>query len=463
MTTNSTTKDSPADDISDDESLADEDEADQARRRSLRLTNDKIRNPGSLGANPKKKLPSKNAYPSLQITKEESDTSKGKHTKEWIARDHDVTPTAPTEDDETDPDAKPPNYDQSVLQHQRAGQQRSYVHFGHNIVQDVQPPMMATNGMWYPPTNVLQYPHQATGHIQLSKEWIEEQKENTRQMLEVRGIPPSVWDYYIEAPKDWASDDVDTIGVHNGVGNILMSQRSVRPWWVQDSSLGKMVELKNSFTKVVQAIEEVDRFIGEDMPEDSQLNSEYNRAEKRANKLHDRLQDACNELSTALVTPDHSFGYEFYDYISEFVEETRDNDKARKRVAEMKSRLSTGGIVTHQTNISTEQIKSQLPTFNGESSLSILDAVDTWKSILNNAGVHRQIWGHIILERIKKPALSSIPPTTKRGQLFDDICEILSQAYGGAIEVGHNIMDTHLKIGKIPDPGSHPEACLQIY
>ena len=129
--------------------------------------------------------------------------------------------------------------------------------------------MMATNGMWYPPANTLQYPPQATGHIHMSKEWIEEQKENTRQMLDVRGVPPSVWDYYIEAPKDWASDDVDTIGVHNGVRNILMSQRSVRPWWVQDSSLGKMVELKNSFTKVVQAIEEVDRFIGEDMPEDS--------------------------------------------------------------------------------------------------------------------------------------------------------------------------------------------------
>ena len=87
-------------------------------KRSLRLTNDKIRNPGSLGANPKKKLPSKNAYPNLQTTKEESDTSKDKRTKEWIARDHDVTPSAPIEDDEADPDARPPNYDQSVQQHQ---------------------------------------------------------------------------------------------------------------------------------------------------------------------------------------------------------------------------------------------------------------------------------------------------------------------------------------------------------
>ena len=138
--------------------------------------------------------------------------------------------------------------------------------------------------------------------------------------------------------------------------------------------------------------------------------------------LQATLQTACNELSAATVIPDESFGDEFYDYISEFVEETWDNKKARNKVAEMKSRLSTRGIVTHQTNISSDQIKSQLPTFNGESSLSILDAVDTWESILKNEGVHRQIWGHIILERIKEPALSSIPPTTTHEQIFDDIC-----------------------------------------
>ena len=55
----------------------------------------------------------------------------------------------------------------------------------------------------------------------------------------------------------------------------------------------------------------------------------------------------------------------------------------------------------------------------------------------------------------------AIPPTTKREQKFDDICEELNKAYGGAIEAGHNIMDTHLKIGKIPDPSSHPESALK--
>ena len=51
-------------------------------KRSLKLTIDRINNPGSLGANPKKKLPSKNAYPILQITKDESDISKDKRTKD---------------------------------------------------------------------------------------------------------------------------------------------------------------------------------------------------------------------------------------------------------------------------------------------------------------------------------------------------------------------------------------------
>ena len=206
----------------------------------------------------------------------------------------------------------------------------------------------------------------------MSNEWIEEQKENTKRTLEMRGIPSSVWEYYIEAPKDRDVGDVDTTGVHNGVRNILMSQRSVKPWWIQDSSLGKMVELKKSFMKVVQALEEVDRFIKEDMPDDSQLNAEYSRAEKRASKLHEKLQDACNDLSASVFGPDHSISFEFYDYISDFVEEARNNDKARERATEMKKRLSSRGIVTQQTNISTDHVKSQLPTFNGESSLSIL-------------------------------------------------------------------------------------------
>ena len=197
-----------------------------------------------------------------------------------------------------------------------------------------------------------------------------------------RSIPESIWEYFIEAPNDWEGDDVDEKGIHNGVRNVLLAQRSIKPWWVQHSSLKMMSELQLKFTRVVQALEEMDRFTRQKMPEDNQLNAECKSAQRQADNLHVKLQDACNALSSTLVTPDESFGYEFYDYIFEFLDEAKENNKARDKVEEMRNRLSTRGVVTHQTNISSDQVKSQLPTFSGESSFSILVAVDTWESIL---------------------------------------------------------------------------------
>ena len=95
-------------------------------------------------------------------------------------------------------------------------------------------------------------------------------------MLEDRGVPSSTWEYYLEAPGDWDVEDMDTIGVHNGVKAILMSQRSVNPWWILESAVEKKVGIQKSFRRVIQALEEVDRFINESMPDDSQLNAEYN-------------------------------------------------------------------------------------------------------------------------------------------------------------------------------------------
>ena len=99
-----------------------------------------------------------------------------------------------------------------------------------------------------------------------------------------------------------------------------------------DPSMKNLVELKLKFTAVVQAIEEIDRFASEEMPEDNQLNSDYKQAQKRSNTLHATLLTTCNELSAATVIPDESFGDEFYDYISEFVEESRDNKKPRAKL-----------------------------------------------------------------------------------------------------------------------------------
>merc|ERR1711923_272063 len=69
--------------------------------------------------------------------------------------------------------------------------------------------------------------------------------------------------------------------------------------------------------------------------------------------------------------------------------------------------------------------------------------------------------GSWVLEKIREPATASISPNARRDQAFDDICEELKKAYSGSVEVAHNLMETHLKIGKIPDPSSHPEAALK--
>ena len=193
---------------------------------------------------------------------------------------------------------------------------------------------------------------------------------------------------------------MDPMGVHNGVIAVLTSRGSVSPWWIPAAHIGEKVKLSTSFKKVLQVLDEVNRFKDESMPDDSQLNAEYNRAEKRANKLHEKLQEACNDLSEMASCTDQT-NYEFYDFILDFVDKVKLNDEARKKAEKMKTLLSTKGIVTQQTNVSSDYLKTQLPIFDGESSLSILEAIDTWRRIFKNAGVHPQMWGSWILEKIK--------------------------------------------------------------
>ena len=95
----------------------------------------------------------------------------------------------------------------------------------------------------------------------------------------------------------------------------------------------------------------------------------------------------------ALAYCSDQINYEFYDLILDFVDKVRLNDEAREKANKMKELLSSKGIVTQQTNVSSDYLKSQLPIFDGESSLSILDAIDSWRSIFKNAGAHPQMWG----------------------------------------------------------------------
>ena len=107
-------------------------------------------------------------------------------------------------------------------------------------------------------------------------------------------------------------------------------------------------------------------------------------------------------------------------------------------------------------------MKSQLPIFTGNSSLSIVDAIDTWTKILSNSGIHRQVWGNIIIGRIQDPALSNIPLSVKREAKLEEICSALKTVYGGAMKVSENIMSAHLQAGVIPEPFQFPAAALKV-
>ena len=104
------------------------------------------------------------------------------------------------------------------------------------------------------------------------------------------------------------------------------------------------------------------------------------------------------------------FGEDFLNNLMDLSRATAGNNNAQDKVESLKTLSADRGILMHPTNINQDQVKSQLPIFTGTSSLSVIDAMDTWTKILTNAGIHRQMWGGIILSRIQNPALSSIPP-----------------------------------------------------
>merc|ERR1711873_331233 len=110
------------------------------------------------------------------------------------------------------------------------------------------------------------------------------------------------------------------------------------------------------------------------MPDDSQLAAERKQAQKRAEKLQSSLISSCNDLTTLTVIPESCFGENFYNNISMFLEKARQNTEAKDKVEKMKSQLSERGVVIQHTSVNSDHVKTQLPIFTGDSSLSILDA-----------------------------------------------------------------------------------------
>ena len=77
----------------------------------MQSAEEKIKHPGNLGALPKKQASSNERYPDLQEAKEEQKGAVNKHSKKGIIKNNDTTPSAPTEEETSEFDAKPPRYE----------------------------------------------------------------------------------------------------------------------------------------------------------------------------------------------------------------------------------------------------------------------------------------------------------------------------------------------------------------
>merc|ERR1711873_58208 len=205
-------------------------------KRSLRVTVDTIKLPGSLGAK-RKDTGASQIYPSLppaaEMTEEDktlkwiNDTSKmTSHVK--IASTADATPGHIPEKPRTDriennknvqpgkhpdPDtfrSAPPSYD------------------GH------QPETSATEAPPNPSSN-------ATSSTMLTEEEIK--RERKKGQLEKRKVPFKLWDYYLEKPDMWSSTDLNEDGLHNGIIALFVAPHNIVPWWVEDGSVQQFLSL----------------------------------------------------------------------------------------------------------------------------------------------------------------------------------------------------------------------------
>ena len=93
------------------------------------------------------------------------------------------------------------------------------------------------------------------------------------------------------------------------------------------------------------------------MAEDDQIAAERMQAQKKADLL-----SSCDDLKALTVITNDCFGDDFCDNISMFIKTTMKNEKARNKVQQMKTWFSDRDVVTQQTSVNPDQVKSQLPS-----------------------------------------------------------------------------------------------------
>ena len=201
-----------------------------------------LRNPESLGAI--RRSHSKTRQPDLKV-KFAGDPA-GDNT----------VPSAPSQEGLVDVNDGPPKYE-SI--HRRSEPSQGIMQapgsFSYNL-----PAQQLPGYGWQQQVGAFQYPEHTTDSMHMGNDWVKTQISNTEKLLVNRGFSRSIWEYFLTTPKEWRKDDMDPMGVHKGVIAVLTSRGSVSPWWIPAANNGEKVKLATSFKKVMQVLEEVNRF-----------------------------------------------------------------------------------------------------------------------------------------------------------------------------------------------------------
>ena len=205
---------------------------------------------------------------------------------------------------------------------------------------------------------------------------------------------------------------------------------------------------------------EIEKFKKREDSDDNTFTLHYKRADDEAKQIDIWLQSACRALQNVCLNK--GFDREFLNSLSSFCHKSASNKDLEDKLKTLQQQSQDRGINIHPTNITIDQIKSQLPTFDGESSLTMVDALDSYKKRLGRAGIHKQLWGGAVLSKLEGPALEKIPLEVKRVQKFEDIENYLKIFYQSSLVASKAIMKAHETASVIPDPHGSPTASLKV-
>ena len=143
---------------------------------------------------------------------------------------------------------------------------------------------------------------------------------------------------------------------------------------------------------------EIEKWKPEKEEDDNVFQVSIDRISSKAASIRERLTKACNELNEACS--DDPFGADFTTSLSDFCEASENDPLLDTKISEDVEEFKRRGLSKHQENMTAEQVKALITTFNGETSLTVFDALDTYRKTLSKSGINKALWGSVVLSKI---------------------------------------------------------------